>query len=183
MSYLSTRQARQNGAAAKRSNAADSVQHKIGLYIRVSIEEQASNPEGSIKNQEENLRAIVKVKNIDHSFGDVTGVFVDRGLSGKDTNRPELQRLLSAIRRREITLVMVFELSRLSRSMKDFADIWELMREHGCGIYSIRESFDTTTAAGEMVLFTMANLAQFERRQISERVVANIRARATRGLR
>lgn len=77
---------------------------------------------------------------------------------------------------------MVFELSRLSRSMKDFADIWQMMQEHGCGIYSMRESFDTTTAAGEMVLFTMPNLAQFERRQISERVVANIQARAGRGL-
>ena len=174
---------RSRAAASQRGQAsADSPQHKLGLYIRVSTEEQAQNPEGSIKNQEENLRAVIKVKNMDKPFGEVAGVYIDRGLSGKDTNRPELQRLLSAIRRREITLLMVFELSRLSRSIKDFADIWGLMQESGCGLYSIRESFDTTTAAGEMVLFMMANLAQFERRQISERVMANIQARAERGL-
>lgn len=50
---------------SNRSRGVALVQHKIGLYIRVSTEEQAQNPEGSIKNQEENLRAIVKVKNLD----------------------------------------------------------------------------------------------------------------------
>lgn len=156
--------------------------HKIGLYIRVSTEEQAENPEGSIKNQEERLRAAVQLKNMEAPFGEIAGVFVDRARSGKDTNRPELQRLLRAIQGREISLVMVSELSRLSRSMKDFAQIWELMQANSCDFYSLRESFDTTTAAGEMVLFTIANIAQFERKQVSERVAANMASRASRGL-
>ena len=156
--------------------------HRIGLYIRVSTEEQAVNPEGSIKNQEERLRLAVKIKNMDGHFGEIKAVFIDRAKSGKDTNRPELQKLLLAIRKREIDLVMVTELSRISRSIKDFSDIWELMKANDCGFYSNRENFDTTTAAGEMVLFTVANIAQFERRQISERVAANFCARAHRGL-
>ncbi len=41
---------------------------KIGLYIRVSTEEQAENPEGSIKNQEERLRLAVKLKNGEGNF-------------------------------------------------------------------------------------------------------------------
>ena len=138
--------------------------------------------EGSIKNQEERLRFAVKVKNMDGHFGEIKSVFIDRAKSGKDTNRPELQKMLLAIRKREIDLVMVSELSRISRSIKDFSDIWELMKANGCGFYSNRENFDTTTAAGEMVLFTVANIAQFERRQISERVIANFGARAQRGL-
>src|SRR5690606_23990299 len=120
--------------------------HKIALYIRVSTEEQAENPEGSIRNQEERLRAMVQLKNMEESFGDIAEVLIDRARSGKDTNRPELQRLLSAIRRREINLVMVSELSRLSRSIKDFSEIWEMMRAHDCGFQSLRENFDTTTA-------------------------------------
>ncbi len=100
---------------------------KIALYIRVSTEEQASNPEGSIKSQEQRLRANVALKNMESYFGEVVAVFIDRARSGKDTNRPELQRLLQAIRQKEVTLVMVSELSRLSRSIKDFCDIWELM--------------------------------------------------------
>src|ERR1700722_9272529 len=93
--------------------------HKIGLYIRVSTEEQASNPEGSIKSQEQRLRQAVGFRNQEKPFGEVTRVFIDRAKSGKDTNRPELQSLLSAIRAKEIDLVMVTELSRLSRSIKD----------------------------------------------------------------
>ncbi len=46
----------------------------------------------------------------------------------------------------------------------------------------IRENFDTTTAAGELVLYSVANLAQYERRQTSERIAANIQARSERGL-
>jgi DNA invertase Pin-like site-specific DNA recombinase len=156
--------------------------HKIGIYIRVSTEEQASNPEGSIKSQEQRLRAHVDLKNYERPFGEVSKVFVDRAKSGKDTNRSELQRLLKAIISREITLVMVTELSRLSRSIKDFSDMWELMREHRCEFLSLREQFDTTSAAGEMVMYTIANIAQFERRQTSERISANFQARAERGL-
>lgn len=156
--------------------------HKIGLYVRVSTEEQAENPEGSIKNQEERLREMIRFKNGDMPFGEVAGVFIDRARSGKDTNRPELQRLLAAIRRKEISLVMVSELSRLTRSIKDFSGIWELMQACSCQFMSLRENFDTTTAAGEMVLYTVANIAQFERRQVSERVSANFQIRASRGL-
>ncbi len=156
--------------------------YKIGFYIRVSTDEQAENPEGSIKNQEERLRGTVKLKNMESSFGEVVDVFVDRAKSGKDTNRPELQRLLQSIREQKVDLVMVSELSRISRNIRDFSDIWELMKICGCGFYSLRENFETTTAAGEMVLYTLANLAQFERRQVSERVSANMNARAARGL-
>ena len=156
--------------------------YNIGCYIRVSTEEQAQSIEDSLKNQEERLKAHVKLKNMGGHFGDIKAIYIDRAKSGKDTNRPELQRLLQAIRRKEVDLVLVTELSRISRSMKDFAEMWELMQKFGCGFQSLRENFDTTTAAGEMVLFSVANIAQFERRQISERVSLNMQARAKRGL-
>jgi DNA invertase Pin-like site-specific DNA recombinase len=126
---------------------------RVGLYIRVSTEEQAQNPEGSIKSQEQRLREHLRFKNQEQYLGDVSDVFVDRARSGKDMARPELQRLLIAISQGEIDLVMVSELSRLSRSIKDFSGIWELMQKNGCGFLSLRENFDTTTAAGEMVLY------------------------------
>lgn len=167
---------------AKQSRSQKQAVHKIGLYIRVSTEEQASNPEGSIRNQEQRLRAQIDLKNFEQPFGEVARVFIDRARSGKDTNRPELQSLLKAVTSRDVTMVMVSELSRLSRSIKDFSDMWELMRSHGCQFLSLREQFDTTSAAGEMVMYTIANIAQFERRQTSERISANFLARAQRGL-
>lgn len=156
--------------------------HKIAIYIRVSTEEQAENPEGSIKSQEQRLRTHVQLKNMESNYGEIVGVYIDRAKSGKNTNRPELQRMLQAIVQQEVTLVMVTELSRLSRSIKDFCEIWDLMRAHDCQFQSLREQFDTTSAAGEMVLYTIANIAQFERRQVSERVTANLQARSARGL-
>ncbi len=161
---------------------ANQKQYKIGFYIRVSTEEQAENPEGSIKNQEDRLRQAVAYKNSYGNFGEIQGVFVDPGISAKDMRRPKLQELLRAIRAKEIDLVMVTELSRLSRNSRDFIEMWDMMRAHGCRFQSLREDFDTTTAAGEMVLFQLMNLAQFERRQTSERVEANMAARAARGL-
>ncbi len=158
------------------------MKYKIAFYIRVSTEEQAKNLEGSIKNQKERLFQAVKLKNMDSSFGEVSGVYIDRAKSGKDTNRPELQKMLLDIQESRINLVMASELSRISRSIKDFSDIWEMMKKNNCGFLSLRENFDTTTAAGEMVLYTVANIAQFERRQVSERVAANIKARSERGL-
>ena len=116
--------------------------------LRVSTEEQASNEEGSIKNQEQRLRQQVELKNQEGFFGDVERVYIDRAKSGKDTNRPELQRMLRAIRSGDIDFVMATELSRISRSIKDFSNIWELMQDHGCGFYSLRESFDSSSAAG-----------------------------------
>lgn len=90
--------------------------------------------------------------------------------------------MLQDIRDQKLDLVMSSELSRISRNMKDFSEIWELMKFNSCGFQSLRENFDTTTAAGEMVLYTIANIAQFERRQVSERVSANVNERARRGL-
>jgi len=176
-----TRNATTKNALALATTPKDRPQYRIAHYIRVSTEEQAENPEGSIRNQKDRLNTALKLRNLDGKFGEVVGVYVDV-LSGKDTNRPELQRMLAAIRRREINLIMVTELSRLSRSTRDFAEMWEMLRQHGCSFQSLRENFDTVTAAGEMMIYTMMNLAQFERRQIAERVSANIQARSKRGL-
>lgn len=155
---------------------------RVGYYLRVSTEEQAENPEGSIKNQEERLKLALQFKNANEPYGKLVAVYCDIGRSGKDMNRPELQRLIKAIDEGKINLVMVSELSRLSRSIRDFSQIWEFMQARGCGFMSLRESFDTSNAAGEMLLYSIANFAQFERRQTSERVSANFLARAQRGL-
>lgn len=155
---------------------------KIALYIRVSTEEQAENPEGSIRNQEERLRQTVRHEQEKGKSCEITGVFVDAGLSAKNMNRPSLQKLLRAIREGEVNLVMVTELSRLSRNTKDFCEMWEFFQTTGCEFHSLREHFDTTNAAGELMLKSFANFAEFERRQTAERISASFKIRAERGL-
>lgn len=157
---------------------------KIAFYIRCSTEEQGihANPEGTIKNQEQRLNYEVEAKNRGFNYGTIVGVFIEDGLSAKNTNRPELQRMLKAIELGQINLVMVTEYSRLSRSMRDFSSMWELFKSYKCSVISLRENFDTSTAAGEMMLYNMANLAQYERRMTSERVTLSRFDRAQRGL-
>ncbi len=155
---------------------------RISLYTRVSTEEQAENPEGSIKNQEMRLREYVNLKNMMEPFGEIVSVYSDPGVSAKDMNRPSFQKMLKAIERREIDLVLVTELSRFSRSTKDFANLQVFLEDHQCKFMSIRENFDTSGAAGSMVLNLMASIAEFERRQTAERISHSFLARAKRGL-
>lgn len=156
--------------------------YKIAIYTRVSTEEQAENPEGSIKNQELRLREFVKLKNMVAPFGEVTHIFSDPGKSAKDMNRPSFQLLMQAIENREVSLILVTELSRLTRSIKDFSILQDFLKANECEFLSLRENFDTTSATGGMVLNIMATIAEFERRQTAERISNSFHQRAKRGL-
>jgi site-specific DNA recombinase len=155
---------------------------KVCAYVRVSTEEQAESPEGSIKNQEERIRQAVRHRMEAGESVELVEVFIDAGLSAKDMKRPALQRMLNKIKLGEINLVMVTELSRLSRNTKDFCEMWEFLEDHGCEFQSLREHFDTTNAAGVLMLKSLANFAEFERRQTAERISASFKVRAERGL-
>ena len=158
--------------------------YKIGLYIRVSTEEQALRTEGSLDSQMHRLTGYVDIKNMQQTnWGSIIEKYIDDGYSAKDTNRPALQRLLKDLRKGKINMILVTDLSRLSRSIRDFCGLLDLFKETKGQFLSLKEQFDTTTAAGEMMLFNMINLAQFERRQISERVSLNFHSRSMRGLR
>lgn len=161
----------------------NSVKHyRICGYVRVSTEEQAESPEGSIKNQEERIKQAVRHKLEAGDSVELVDVYVDSALSAKDMKRPALQRMLGAIKRKEVNLVVVTELSRLSRNTKDFCEMWEFFESSGCEFQSLREHFDTTSAAGVLMIKSMANFAEFERKQTAERISASFKARAERGL-
>ena len=160
------------------------IRHNIGLYLRVSTDEQALRQEGSLDSQKHRLQAFVDIRNVqDQNWGKVVDVYTDDGISAKDTNRPAFQRMMKDVRKGRVNLILVTDLSRLSRNIKDFCVLLEDLKKSNAQFLSIKEQFDTTTAAGEMMVFNMINLAQFERKQTSERVTLNFHARAMRGLR
>lgn len=166
----------------KKQNIKNQSGYKIGLYVRVSTEEQAENPEGSIKSQEHRLREFVKHKNAFENFGEIAEFYCDAGISAKDTNRPAFQKMMDDVRSQKINMILITELSRLTRSIRDFANLVEMLDELECQIYSLKDQFDSSTAVGSFSMFLMANLAQFERKQIGERISANFLSRAKRGL-
>jgi len=156
---------------------------KCGLYGRVSLEKQALVEEGSLKNQEQMLMQYVKIKatTSDEEWA-IVDRYIERGKSGKDTNRPEYNRMMQDTKEGRINTVLCTALSRISRSTKDLLHMIDDFNQQNIDFICLKEQFDTTTSQGKCVLTIMGALNQFEREQTSERVVSNMFARAERGL-
>lgn len=159
------------------------MQHKIGIYVRVSTEEQAQVADGSIESQQHRINAFIDIKrHQEKGWGKVVETYVDDGYSAGSTNRPAYQRMIRDLKNGKITLILVTDLSRLSRNISDFCDLYKELGKYKANFLSIKEQFDTSTPIGEMMVFNMVNLAQFERKQTSERISMNFHSRAMRGL-
>ena len=97
---------------------------------------------------------------------DIEKWFVEK-VSGKDMNRPELQRLLEFAR--EGDTVYVKDFSRLARSTKDLLELVERFKEKNIHLVSLKENLDTSTATGKLMLTMIAAINEFERENILER--------------
>lgn len=90
-------------------------------------------------------------------------------VSGKTTERPQLQRLLADVKARKVDVVLVYRVDRLTGKQKD---LWYLLEDvfekHKVGFKSVVEPFDTTTAQGKAFLGMLAVFAQLERDTIAE---------------
>ncbi|MDO5409709.1 MAG: recombinase family protein [Lachnospiraceae bacterium] len=101
-------------------------------------------------------------------------VFEDEGFSGKDTNRPQFQRMMREIRSKPYDYLICYRLDRLGRNLADLAALVEELNERRISFISIREQFDTSTPIGKAMLYFAGVLAQMEREQIAERVRDNM---------
>ena len=156
---------------------------KIGVYIRVSTEEQARIQDGSLVSQKNCIIEYIEHQNkISKDWGQIFEFYCEEGKSAKNLNRPEFRRLLLDVQSGHVNLIISTELSRLSRNIRDFCEVWNLLKKHNCNFITLREQFDTTSAAGEMMVFNLINFAQYERKQTAERISANWNSRAKRGL-
>lgn len=101
-------------------------------------------------------------------------------ISGAKAQRPDLERMLDALR--EGDTVVITELTRLGRSVKELFSIIERVHEAGASIKSIRETWlDTTTPQGNLLFTIFAGLSQFERDLIRQRTRQGLEAARTRG--
>ncbi len=157
---------------------------KVGIYVRVSTDEQAAVEEGSIKNQTEILQKYIKAENLkaDDKWGVFVDVYKDDGFSAKDLRRPEMKRLLKDIYAKKIDTVIFTEISRFSRSVKDWQDLRIFFDEHEACFIASRQNFDTSNAMGRAMLNFAIEFSQLERELTAERVKASYFARAGRGL-
>lgn len=121
---------------------------KIG-YVRVSTEEQ------NTARQEIMLREL-----------GVDELFVDRA-SGKNADRPELNRMMNFVRRGDT--VIVESISRFARNTRDLLALVERLTEKQVEFVSRKEAIDTTTPTGKFMLTVFAAVAELEREYILQR--------------
>lgn len=121
---------------------------KIG-YVRVSTEEQ------NTARQEIMLREL-----------GVDELFVDRA-SGKNADRPELNRMMNFVRRGDT--VIVESISRFARNTRDLLDLVEQLTAKQVEFVSRKEAIDTTTPTGKFMLTVFAAVAELEREYILQR--------------
>lgn len=88
-------------------------------------------------------------------------------ISGKNINRPELQRMLNEVEPGDI--VYVHDFSRLARSTKDLLDIVERLNARNIHVVSNKENIDTNTNSGKLMLTMFAAIYEFERTNMLER--------------
>ena len=101
----------------------------------------------------------------------VEKVFVDK-LSGKNTDRPQLEEMLRFAREGDV--VIVESISRLARNTKDLLEIVETLTNNGVIFVSKKENIDTDTSSGRFMLTVFGAIAQLEREYILERQAEGI---------
>ena len=131
-------------------------------YIRVSTVEQ---------NEARQIEGLRKY-NIDKWFTEK--------ISGKDTNRLELQNLLEFCR--EGDTIYIHDFSRLARSTKDLLDIVDILNRKKVHLVSNKENLDSSTPTGKLMLTVIAGIAEFERENLLERQREGIAEAKKRGV-
>lgn len=127
---------------------------KIG-YIRISTTDQ------NIARQE----LLMEQLGVDE-------VYIDR-MSGKNTNRPELQRMMEYVRRGDT--VIVESISRFARNTRDLLELVEKLSAKGVEFVSKKEAIDTTIPTGKFMLTVFGAVAELEREYILQRQREGIR--------
>ena len=149
--------------------------------IRAGLpDDQTRGDYNSLESQHDICRPLIGVHQ--HEGWEETHFFGDPGYSGKNLERPGVQGLIQAIKRGEIDVVVTYKLDRVTRSVRDFFDFWQLLEDHGANFVSATESFDTGTPAGRLMLNMLLDFGQYERELTAERITDKLAERAKRGM-
>ena len=134
---------------------------RVVIYSRVSTKDQDT------ENQMRLLRDIVERNNYD-----LIDEYVDHGISGSKgrDKRPQFDRLIKDMIRRKFDKILVWDVSRLGRSLQHLVEFLNEVNSVGCDLYIHQSGLDTSTPSGKMMFQMIGVFSEFEREMISERV-------------
>ena len=147
---------------------------RFAIYARKSVYSDKSD---SVDNQIRMCRDYIACR---FDAAEIS-VYSDEDFTGANTDRPDLKRLVSDIKRGGIDALIVYQLDRLSRDVRDFSNIYAMLEEKGVMFISIKESIDTATPIGKAMMYVTVVFAQMERETIAERVTDNMVGLAKKG--
>jgi DNA invertase Pin-like site-specific DNA recombinase len=146
---------------------------KTAIYTRVS-----TTTNQSVEMQLRDLRELA-----DRRDFEVVSEYCDEGVSGAKNSRPGLDRLLADAEARQFSVVLVWKLDRLGRSLVHLVRLMEDFRRLGVELVSFSEGLDFTTTTGKLLFQIISAFAEFERDCIRERVLAGMRNARAKGKR
>lgn len=145
---------------------------RIAIYIRKSI--AGDDRSISLEAQKEMCMNYFKGEN-------TFEVFQDRGISGKNTNRPAFKKLTKMVSNKEFDIVVCYKFDRIARNTLDFLTTLELFKSYNTELISITEGYDASTPSGKMMVTLLASLAEMERENIKARVIDSMNKLAREG--
>ena len=144
---------------------------RAALYARVSTN-NSQNPEMQLAELREYCA---------RRGWEISGEYVDVGISGAKDSRPELNRLMDDAHRRKFDVVAVWKFDRFARSVSHLLRALETFQALGVDFVSLTEAIDSSTPAGKMVYTVLGAVAELERSLTVERVKAGLRNARARG--
>jgi DNA invertase Pin-like site-specific DNA recombinase len=144
---------------------------KAALYARVS----------TTHGQDVNLQ-LRELRQFAEARGwEITGEYVDSGVSGAKDSRPALDRLMSDAKRRKCDVILVWKLDRFGRSLRHLVNALAELEAVGVSFVSLTDNLDLSTPTGRLMFQVIAAMSEFERELIRERVRAGLRNARAKG--
>ena len=136
---------------------------KAVIYSRVSTNEQ------TVENQLKVLREVAEKRGLE-----VVREISDEGISGAKgrDERPGFDELIKGSVKNEWDIILVWDVTRLGRSLKHLVSFLEDIQSAHCDLYIHQSGIDTSTASGKMMFGMLSVFSEFERSMIRERVIA-----------
>ncbi len=157
---------------------------RCAIYARVSTDEQAMLEYNSLQAQEEICKNYIAIRASDPAIARKwvhAKTYTDAGFSGGTLERPALKLLLADVAEGKVDVIVAYKIDRISRSISQFYEVWNLLEEHEVDFASATQEFNTATSQGKLMLNLLLSFAQYERELIGERTRDKIAAARRNG--